>query len=309
MVTETYPRARRKRPRTTMGSGPTAGHDRRDGIERRPPGRSPRPEEGGNIMRKLVVLIPAALALGHRPVTGVLCARTGRHGPRPGRAPDPAVTSVPTSPSSPRHAGWRPHPAATPPAFDASPEPTADPTALADGIYPTFVRAVDLDGATVEVDVLQRLRWGRGAPGGGRGRRVVERCSLQPRLHPEREPAAPDAPGRPDAHIKLLGMCEAPSRSIGLKELRNATTPFTDTFYYDVTVVGGSHRGHHAADRRGGLLSPTGMRTVRASEGRSRGAALGGGGEPCARPPVLWGHLDGAPGAQAKGHPRDPRHR
>jgi len=41
------PPRKAKRPRTTMGSGPAAGHDRRDGIERRPSGRSPRPEEGG----------------------------------------------------------------------------------------------------------------------------------------------------------------------------------------------------------------------------------------------------------------------
>ena len=42
-----------------------------------------------------------------------------------------------------------------------------------------------------------------------------------------------------DAHIKLIGTCEAPSRWIGLTELRKATTPFTDVFYYDISVVGG----------------------------------------------------------------------
>jgi hypothetical protein len=32
----------------------------------------------------------------------------------------------------------------------------------------------------------------------------------------------------------------APNRWVGLTELRRATTPFTDTFYYAVTIVGGS---------------------------------------------------------------------
>src|SRR5919108_5390621 len=35
------------------------------------------------------------------------------------------------------------------------PDPAPDPNALADGVYPTFVRAVDVDGATITVDVLQ----------------------------------------------------------------------------------------------------------------------------------------------------------
>jgi hypothetical protein len=43
-----------------------------------------------------------------------------------------------------------------------------------------------------------------------------------------------------DARVKLMAICESPSRRIGLMELRRATTPFTDTFYYEVTVIGGN---------------------------------------------------------------------
>ena len=100
-------------------------------------------------MRKLVVLIAAALALGLG-VTGVYALAGG--GSSSGAGPDPAVTSVPTSPSATATATSSPP--ATPRPSTTAP-PTPDPTALADGTYPTFVRAVDLDGATVEVDVLQ----------------------------------------------------------------------------------------------------------------------------------------------------------
>jgi hypothetical protein len=32
----------------------------------------------------------------------------------------------------------------------------------------------------------------------------------------------------------------ASNRWVGLTQLRKATTPFTDAFYYDVTVIGGT---------------------------------------------------------------------
>ena len=101
-------------------------------------------------MRKLVVFIAAVLALGLG-VTGVYALTGG--GSSSGAGPGPAVTSVPTSPSA-TAAVTSSTPPATPRPSTTAP-PTPDPTALADGTYPTFVRAVDLDGATVEVDVLQ----------------------------------------------------------------------------------------------------------------------------------------------------------
>ena len=185
-------------------------------------------------MRKLVVLIAAALALGLG-VTGVYALAGGRSSS--GAGPDPAVTSVPTSPSATATVTSSPH--ATPSASTTVP-PTPDPTALADGTYPTFVRAVDLDGATVEVDVLQVFVGAEAHQAAIEDGVSWNDVRFNPVYIRNENPLLRTLPVARHAHIKLLGMCEAPSRSIGLKELRNETTPFTDTFYYDVTVVGGS---------------------------------------------------------------------
>ena len=185
-------------------------------------------------MRKLVVFIAAVLALGLG-VTGVYALTGG--GSSSGAGPGPAVTSVPTSPSATAAVTSSTPPATPRPSTTA---PTPDPTALADGTYPTFVRAVDLDGATVEVDVLQIF------VGAEAHQATIEDgvswndVRFNPVYIRNENPLLRTLPVARHAHIKLLGMCEAPSRSIGLKELRNETTPFTDTFYYDVTVVGGS---------------------------------------------------------------------
>ena len=131
------------------------------------------------------------------------------------------------------------HPPATPRPSTTAP-PTPDPTALADGTYPTFVRAVDLDGATVEVDVLQVFVGAEAHQAAIEDGVSWNDVRFNPVYIRNENPLLRTLPVARHAHIKLLGMCEAPSRSIGLKELRNETTPFTDTFYYDVTVVGGS---------------------------------------------------------------------
>ena len=184
-------------------------------------------------MRKLVVVVAAALVVGLG-VTGVYALAGG--GSSSGAGPDPAVTSVPTSPSA---TATSPTPTVTPrPSTSASPTP--DPTALADGTYPTFVRAVDLDGATVEVDVLQVFVGAEAHQAAIEDGVSWNDVRFNPVYIRNENPLLRTLPVARDAHIKLLGMCEAPSRSIGLKQLRNETTPFTDTFYYDVTVVGGS---------------------------------------------------------------------
>ena len=184
-------------------------------------------------MRKLVVLIAAALALGVG-VTGVYALAGG--GSSSGAGPDPAVTSVPTSRVD---ATVTSSPPATPRPSTTAP-PTPDPTALADGTYPTFVRAVDLDGATVEVDVLQVFVGAEAHQAAIEDGVSWNDVRFNPVYIRNENPLLRTLPVARHAHIKLLGMCEAPSRSIGLKELRKETTPFTDTFYYDVTVVGGN---------------------------------------------------------------------
>ena len=184
-------------------------------------------------MRKLVVVIAAALVVGLG-ITGVYALAGG--GSSSGAGPDPAVTSVPTSPSA---TATSPTPTVTPPPSTTA-SPTPDPTALADGTYPTFVRAVDLDNATVEVDVLQVFVGSEAHQAAIEDGVSWNDVRFNPVYIRNENPLLRTLPVARHAHIKLLGMCEAPSRSIGLKELRNETTPFTDTFYYDVTVVGGS---------------------------------------------------------------------
>src|SRR6476620_6782634 len=218
-----------------MGSRWAAAHDGRDGIERCPPGRSSRPEARRRIMRKLVAVIAAALALGLG-VTGVYALASG--GSSSGAGPDPAVTSPPPSPSASASV-TSPSPSVTPKP-SSTPSPTPDPTALADGTYPTFFRAVDLDGATVEVDVLQVFVGAEAHQAAIEDGVSWNDVRYNPVYIRNENPLLRTLPVARHAHIKLLGMCEARSRSIGLKELRNETTPFTDTFYYDVTVVGGS---------------------------------------------------------------------
>jgi hypothetical protein len=185
-------------------------------------------------MRKLVVLIAAALALGLG-VTGVYALAGG--GTSSGAGSSPAVTSGPTSPSA--TAAVTSTTPATPWPSTTAP-PTPDPTALADGTYPTFVRAVDLDGATVEVDVLQIFVGAEAHQAAIEDGVSWNDVRYNPVYLRNENPLLRTLPVARHAHIKLLGTCEAPNRSIGLKELRNETTPFTDTFYYDVTVVDGS---------------------------------------------------------------------
>ena len=182
-------------------------------------------------MRKLVVVIAAALVVGLG-ITGVYALASG--GSSSGAGP---VTSVPTSPSATATVTSSTPPATPPPSTTASPTP--DPTALADGTYPTFVRAVDLDAATVEVDVLQVFVGAEAHQAALEDGVSWNDVRFNPVYIRNENPLLRTLPVARHAHIKLLGMCEAPSRSIGLKELRNETTPFTETFYYDVTVVGG----------------------------------------------------------------------
>jgi len=186
-------------------------------------------------MRKLVAVIAAALALGLG-VTGVYALASG--GSSSGAGPDPAVTSPPPSPSASASV-TSPSPSVTPKP-SSTPSPTPDPTALADGTYPTFVRAVDLDGATVEVDVLQVFVGAEAHQAAIEDGVSWNDVRYNPVYIRNENPLLRTLPVAQGAHIKLLGTCEAPNRSIGLKELRNEITPFTDTFYYDVTVVGGS---------------------------------------------------------------------
>ena len=91
-----------------------------------------------------------------------------------------------------------------------------------------------------------------------------------------------------DVHIKLIGMCEAPSRSIGLTQLQQRDDPVhrapstTRSRWSD-----GSVEGIQQKIARRGVLSDGGMTTVRPERVDRHEVAMGGEGEPGARPRLL----------------------
>jgi hypothetical protein len=185
--------------------------------------------------RGIVLFVAGTLALGLG-VTGVHAALAGGWSLRSMRT-DPGVTLTPASPVAPAVVT---HPVVTPTRSSPTTAPTQEPNALADGIYPTYVRAVDVRGATVTVDVLQTFFGDAAHRAATQDGVPWSDVQYDPVYIRNVNPLLRALPVARDVHIKLMGICESPSRRIGLRELRSATTPFTDTFYYEVTVVGGS---------------------------------------------------------------------
>ena len=179
--------------------------------------------------RSIVLFVAAALALGLG-VTGVRASLEGGSSLRAGSGP--TVSTGPTGLVAPATVSHH-IPVVTPA------QPTPDPTALADGVYPTFVRAVDVPGATVTVDVLQIFVGSDAHQAAIQDGVSWNDVRYDPVYIRNENPLLRTLPVAPDVHIKLIGVCEAPSRTIGLTQLRGATTPFTESFYYDVAVVQG----------------------------------------------------------------------
>jgi hypothetical protein len=191
--------------------------------------------------RGIVLFVTGTLALGLG-VAGVHAALAGGSSSLLTRS-DPSPTSTPTLPIALAAVTHPPVASVTPARPTPSAEPTSDPTALADGVYPAYVHAVDVRGATVTVDVLQIF------VGGAAHQAAIEDgvpwrdVRYDPVYIRNENPLMRTLPVGRDVRIKLMGECVAPNRSVGLTDLREATTPFTDTFYYEVSVVGGSVEG------------------------------------------------------------------
>jgi hypothetical protein len=184
-------------------------------------------------IRKAVILFTAAAVLIGLGAIGAAATLGSRSPSDRGMEPLASATSVAAAPDpssiSPRRVS--PTPTA---------QPTVDPNRLADGVYPTYIRGVDVRGATLTVDVIQTFF------GADAHQAAVEDgvpwgdVRYDPVYIRNENPLLRTLPVARDVRIKLIGMCMAPNRTVGLTELREATTPFTDTFYYDVTVVAGS---------------------------------------------------------------------
>jgi hypothetical protein len=186
--------------------------------------------------RRIVLIVAGALALGLS--VGGIGAVLAR-GSSPSQTRPVAVSPVTPTPVPPP-AVTTPSPSVAPTQPTPSAEPAPDPTALADGVYPTFVRAVDVQGATVTVDVLQVF------VGAERHQAAIEdgvrweNVMYDPVYIRNENPLLRTLPVAQDVHIKLMGVCMIGDRQVGLTRLRRETTPFNETFYYEATILDGS---------------------------------------------------------------------
>jgi hypothetical protein len=137
-------------------------------------------------------------------------------------------------------------PAVTDPSASVAPtqptpstEPAPDPTALADGVYPTFVRAVDVQGATITVDVLQVF------VGPEQHQAAIEdgvpwaEVMYDPVYIRNENPLLRTLPVAGDARITFLGGCESTGRQAGLNRLRREGVG-NETYYFEMSVIDGS---------------------------------------------------------------------
>lgn len=146
-----------------------------------------------------------------------------------------ATTVVPTT-TAPTTTDPKP----TAPPHSPSAQPVPDPTALADGTYPAYVRDVDVHDATITVDVVQVFNKHaavEAAVEDGTPRRDARYLDIYLRNENDLLRALPVAR---DVRIHFMGVCESPAnRHAALTELSEATTPFDTTFYYAITLTEG----------------------------------------------------------------------
>jgi hypothetical protein len=184
--------------------------------------------------RGIVLFVSGALAMGIG-VAGVRALASDspaaqKHIEAEGPATRTPVVSPAVTDPSPSVAPTQPSP---------SVEPAPDPNALADGVYPTFVRAVDVQGATVTVDVLQVF------VGPEQHQAAIEdgvdwrNVMYDPVYIRNENPLLRTLPVTEDARITFLGGCESPSRQAGLNQLRREGVG-SETYYFEMSVTDGS---------------------------------------------------------------------
>jgi hypothetical protein len=130
------------------------------------------------------------------------------------------------------------------PSPSAAPSPTVDPTALADGIYPAFIRDVDVRGNTITVDVIQLFEQQAAvdaAVDDGISAEAAQLYLYAPVYVRNENPLLRTLPVARDVSIEFLGGCEAAgNRHAELRELSERTSPFDSSYYYAFTLRGGA---------------------------------------------------------------------
>jgi hypothetical protein len=184
--------------------------------------------------RGIALFVAGALAMGLA-TAGVRALANGSSSPtRPHRVG--SVTQTPVAPAAVEH------PASPPTVETPSPtiEPAPDPNALADGVYPTFVRADDAQGAEITVDVLQVFVGGAEQHHAAIEDGVPWQDVMYDPLYIRNEnPLLRTLPVARDVSILFIGWCDRPSRWAGLTYLRKETAWGSEAFYYEITVVDG----------------------------------------------------------------------
>jgi hypothetical protein len=185
--------------------------------------------------RGIVLFVSGALAMGIG-VAGVRALASDSPAPRKHVEAGGPATQTPVAPPvivdpSPSVAPTHPSPSA---------EPAPDPNALADGVYPTFVRAVDVRGATVTVDVLQVFV----GEAEQHQAAIEDGVDWQNVMHDpvyirNENPLLRTLPVAADARITFLGGCESSSRQAGLNQLRREGVG-SETYYFEMSVIDGT---------------------------------------------------------------------
>jgi hypothetical protein len=218
--------------------------------------QTPKAPRSGRGRRRSIVLVAATLAFALTAGGVVIAATLDRSEQRGGSVvaePSDVPTVVPptTAPPAPESPEPEPKPEPKPePEPEPEPEPKPDPYALEDGVYPTFIRDVDIHGGEITVDVIQVFKHDdavRAAVQDGMKRRDARYYFVYVRNENDLLRTVPVAR---DVKIHFMGVCEVPpNRHVALTELSDATTPYDEAFYYALNVVDGQiHRiGQHLA--------------------------------------------------------------
>ena len=114
------------------------------------------------------------------------------------------------------------------------------PLVLEDGVYPAYVRGVDVANATVTLDVIQAFKHKaamKAAVQDGEDR--LDAKYLPVWIRNEND-LLRTLPASQDLRIRFPGGCESGDQHVLLKSLSKATTPFDTDFYYSVTVTNGA---------------------------------------------------------------------
>lgn len=186
--------------------------------------------------RGIVVFVAGALVSGLA-ISGVHAALAGGSS-SPGTQPHavPPVTPTPVAPPTVTD----PSPSIIPTQPSPSAEPAPDPNALADGVYPTFLRTVDVREAAVTVDVLQVFVGSAARQAAIEDGTSWAEVRYDPVYIRNENPLLRTLPVTRDVRIEFLDGCVESNQWGGLTRLSSDAKPFTESLYYEVTVVGGS---------------------------------------------------------------------